>query len=274
VSDAGVELLVHRVLEVLGTGHGAGLVTDVDGTISPIVGRPEDARVLPRARAALEGLTDILALVAVVSGRRATDARTLVGLDRLVYVGNHGFERVDPSGALQVALEALPWVGRVAALVEDLQRQVTAPHAGVVIEDKGATASLHYRLAPEPERVRHELLAMLSRSSLAHGLRIEEGRMVLNVLPPVPINKGSAVSWLVHEYHLRRVVYFGDDVTDTHAFTALRAFRDTQQVHTLSIGVVGPETPPSVGQLADATVPSAETVADLLDQVLGRLAQQ
>jgi trehalose 6-phosphate phosphatase len=274
LSDAGVELLVHRLLEVLGTGQGAGLVTDVDGTISPIVGRPEDARVLPRARAALEGLKDILTLVAVVSGRRATDARTLVALDGLVYVGNHGFERLDPSGELQVAPEALPWIGWVAALVEDLRRQLAAAHTGVVIENKGATASLHYRLAPEPERVRQELLAMLTRSSLAHGLHLEEGRMVLNVLPPVPINKGSAVSWLIHEYHLRRVVYVGDDVTDTHAFAALRTLRDTQQVHTLSIGVVGPETPPGVGQLADATVPSAVGVADLLGQVLDRLARQ
>jgi trehalose 6-phosphate phosphatase len=274
LSDAGVELLVHRLLEVLGTGQGAGLVTDVDGTISPIVGRPEDARVLPRARAALEGLKDILTLVAVVSGRRATDARTLVALDGLVYVGNHGFERLDPSGELQVAPEALPWIGRVAALVEDLRRQLAAAHTGVVIENKGATASLHYRLAPDRERARQELLDILAPSALARGLLIEEGRRVLNVLPPLPVNKGSAVAALVDQYQLQRVVYFGDDVTDTHAFTALSLLRNAGQVRSLSIGVVGPETPPSVGRLADATVPSAEAVANLLCEVLERLRRR
>jgi trehalose 6-phosphate phosphatase len=271
LSDEGVQLLVDRVLEVLATGQCAGLVTDVDGTISPIVGRPEDARVLAGARAALDGLKDILALVAVVSGRRATDARKLVGLDGLVYVGNHGFERLDQGGQVQVMPEALPWVDRVAALLEDVRAQVAASQPGVLIENKGATASVHYRLAAEPERARRELLAMLSRGSLAQGLSIEDGRMVLNVLPPVPINKGSAVSWLVREYHLRRVVYFGDDVTDTHAFTALRALQDTQQVRTLAVAVVGPETPPSMGQLADASVPSPQAVADLLREVLARL---
>jgi trehalose 6-phosphate phosphatase len=109
---------------------------------------------------------------------------------------------------------------------------------------------------------------------LARGLLIEEGRRVLNVLPPLPVNKGSAVAALVDQYQLQRVVYFGDDVNDTHAFTALSLLRNAGQVRSLSIGVVGPETPPSVGRLADATVPSAEAVANLLCEVLERLRRR
>ncbi|HEV7664378.1 MAG TPA: trehalose-phosphatase, partial [Chloroflexota bacterium] len=84
--------LVLQVVGLLAAGR-AGLVTDVDGTISPIVARPEDAAVLPAARDALAGLSHLLSMVAVVSGRRASDARAMVGVDGLVYVGNHGLER-------------------------------------------------------------------------------------------------------------------------------------------------------------------------------------
>lgn len=264
--------LVDRLVDVLGGagGRAAGLVTDVDGTISPIVERPEDAQVLPGARAALDGLADVLALVAVVSGRPAVDARRLVGLDGLVYVGNHGFERLDQRGEPHIVPEAQPWVAVVAALLDDVRAQLSA-RPGITIENKGATASLHYRLAPDPERARQALLDIVAASARARDLLIEEGRRVLNVLPPLPVNKGSAVARLVEQYQLQRVVYFGDDVTDTHAFTTLSSLRTAGRVRSLSIGVVGPETPPSVGRLADATVPAAEAVADVLCALLDRL---
>jgi trehalose 6-phosphate phosphatase len=150
----------------------------------------------------------------------------------------------------------------LARVLDDLQNQIT--REGVLIENKGVTASLHYRAAKEPELARRELLEILAHSALTSGLRLEEGRMVLNLLPPLTVTKGSAVSWLAREHHLDRLVYLGDDVTDAHAFKALRAMRETGAMDTLSIGVVGPETPASVRQLADRTVPSVQAVADLL----------
>jgi trehalose 6-phosphate phosphatase len=102
-------------------------------------------------------------------------------------------------------------------------------------------------------------------------LRLEEGRRVLNLLPPLTVTKGSAVSWLAQEHDLERLVYLGDDVTDAHAFKALGVLRGTGKVRTLSIGVIGPETPPGVHQLADASVPSVDAVAQLLWAVTGQL---
>ena len=81
--------------------------------------------------------------------------------------------------------------------------------------------------------------------------------MVLNLLPPLTVSKGSAVNWLVRQHQLEGLVYFGDDVTDAHAFRALRMLRDNNQAETLSIGVVGRETPASVRQLADLSVGGA-----------------
>jgi trehalose 6-phosphate phosphatase len=259
--------LVQRVVDLMKDGR-AGLVTDIDGTISPIELRPEDAHVLPRARDALANLRDVLTLVAVVSGRTVADARRMVGIDGLTYVGNHGLEIGTRTGS-QIVPEARPWVPRLAAALDDVTRQIQIP--GVLVENKGASGSLHYRLAADPDHARTALLAILARRAKSSGLRIEEGRMVINVLPPLTVSKGSAVTWLMRKHHLQRLVYIGDDVTDAHAFAAVTAMRQADNVQTLSIAVVGDETPPSVRRLADTTVASVAAVADLLDQASERL---
>ena len=255
--------LVDTVVNLLGSGR-AGLVTDVDGTISPMVATPGDARVLTEARRALSKLRDALTLVAVVSGRMAADARSMVGIDGITYVGNHGFEVLREHGP-EIVPTALPWVPVVAAALEAVMPQIQQP--GILVENKGATASLHYRQAPQPQRARQELLQILTNVALTSGLTVAEGRMVINLLPPLSISKGSAVSWLVAEQRLDRVVYIGDDETDAHAFRALQLLRKSGEVRTLGIAVIGPETPPSVRQLADASLPSVNAVADLLDRV-------
>ena len=242
-------------------GGRAGLVTDIDGTISPIVDRPEEAVVLPAARQALSRLERLLEAVAVVSGRPVAEARAMVDLDGLTYVGNHGLEIWSERGA-ELVPEARPWVPRLAAVLDDVQGRYTMP--GVLVENKGATASLHYRMAPDPDRARRDLLEILAKCAVTSGLRVEEGRMVINLLPPLMVTKGSAVTWLVRQHRLDRLVYLGDDVTDAHAFRALGVLRQNGQVRTLRIGVLAPETPPSVRQLADACVSSVPQVAELL----------
>jgi trehalose 6-phosphate phosphatase len=130
---------------------------------------------------------------------------------------------------------------------------------------------LHYRLAPDPEATRRKLLEILAHCAVTSGLRVEEGRRVINLLPPLMVSKGSAVTWLVRRHALQRLVFLGDDVTDAHAFRALGMLRQTNQVQGLGIGVIGPETPSEVRQLADAAVPSVTAVARLLWQVLDGL---
>jgi trehalose 6-phosphate phosphatase len=265
-SDNGVAT---AVMGLLGLGR-SGLVVDVDGTISPIMARPDDAFVLPRAREALIGLQQRLALVAVVTGRSVADARALVNIDGLTYIGNHGLE-VWRDGHPATLPEALPWVPIVTSVLEHVQDHLdpgTKP--GVIFENKGATASLHYRLTTDPDDTRRELLQTLARFGTS-GLRVEEGRRVINLLPPLHVSKGSAVTWLVHEHALTGIVYLGDDETDAHAFRALDTLRAAGGVRTLSIGVVGPETPPSLRELADISVPTVEAVGTLLCSVLDGL---
>jgi trehalose 6-phosphate phosphatase len=285
-------LVVRRASEVLRHGR-AALITDVDGTISPIVDRPEDAYVLPAAREALLGLRDLLVLVAVVSGRSVSDARQMVNVEGLTYVGNHGLEIWSSQGA-QLVPEARPWVPRIAAVLGEVARRLEADTdtasaesasderetsvdpargklTGIRIENKGASASLHYRLAPDATRARRELLTILARYAVTSGLRVEEGRMVINLLPPLTVTKGSAVTWLVREHALQSVVYLGDDTTDAHAFKALGVLRQSDRIQTLGVGVLGPDSPPSVRQLADVTLSSVNAVADVLSGVLDGL---
>jgi trehalose 6-phosphate phosphatase len=138
----------------------------------------------------------------------------------------------------------------------------------VRIENKGITGSIHYRLAPDQRAARARILELVGRRALTSGLRVEEGRMVVNLLPPLRVSKGSAVRWLAESYRLDGLVYFGDDLTDVHAFETLRTLRSSGQAQTLGIGVVGPETPARVRQVVDACVPSAEAVAELLGGLL------
>jgi trehalose 6-phosphate phosphatase len=156
-------------------------------------------------------------------------------------------------------------------VLDEVHRRVTRP--GVICENKGPTASIHYRLADQPDKARQEVLEVLATCAQTSGLRLEEGRMVLNLLPPLTVTKGSAVTWLARDRKLTRLVYLGDDVTDAHAFRALKALQESGAIRTLSIGVVGSETPAQVRQLADATVPSVHDVADLLCQVAQGLRQ-
>jgi trehalose 6-phosphate phosphatase len=261
------EALADQVAGLLGRQR-AGLITDVDGTIAPIVERPEEAAVDPLARSSLEQLRGVVPLVAVVSGRRAEDARRMVGIDGLTYVGNHGLE-VWTTDHAEVVAEARPWVPRLAAALAAVEQRVARP--GILAENKGVTGSLHYRTADDPDAARAELLEALATAVPISGLRVEEGRRVLNLLPPLTVTKGSAVRALAREHQLEAIVYLGDDLTDAHAFSELARLRERGQATTLSIGVVGPETPPRVRQLADASVPSVACVASLLCTVATRL---
>jgi trehalose 6-phosphate phosphatase len=198
----------------------AGLITDIDGTISPIAPTPEEAQVSSACRDALETLCSRMALVAAVSGRDALKARGMVGLEGMVYVGNHGLERWQDGGIL-IHEEARQYVPVVREVVEALGRGLDAP--GLIVEDKGVTASVHYRLSSNPEETRAAILAFLDSAPAARGLLITEGKLVVEVRPPVAVNKGTSLERLVAETGLNGVIYIGDDVTDVDAFRAVHS---------------------------------------------------
>ena len=244
----------------------AGLITDVDGTVSPIADCPEDARVQPEARRALHRLTGRLALVAAVSGRPAAHVAQVVGVDGMVYAGNHGLEWWE-AGRTTLVPEALPHLATVAATLEQLRASLKLP--GVLVEEKGATGAVHYRLSPDAVAARQAILDAVAQCPLAAALWVREGRMVVEIRPPVRVDKGSAAETLVRQRRLQGVIYLGDNTTDLDAFRALRWLRESGVCRALLLGVYSPEAPPELVDEADFLLEGVEGAVDFL----GRLAE-
>lgn len=264
---SGIETVTERVARILRASR-AGLVTDIDGTISRITWPPETARVEPGALAALEHLVDRLAVVAVVSGRSVGDAYRLVGSDRLEYVGNHGLEwrRGDRVESSEIALRFRPILEEAAQAVE---RSVRVP--GLAIEDKRLSLAIHVRSVADPRKTEADLLAALEPLAERHALRITRGRMVVEVRPPVDVNKGTALRDIVTRHELDAVVFIGDDTTDVDAMKSLRQLRSAGPLSGLSIGVLGPETPAAVRDESDLAVEGVDGVVDLLGDLVKQL---
>ncbi|MGI9254289.1 MAG: trehalose-phosphatase, partial [Thermomicrobiales bacterium] len=123
---------------------------------------------------------------------------------------------------------------------------------------------VHYRLSPDHTAARALLLPVVEEAAARHGLKMTEGRAILELRPPIEVNKGSAVADLIAERGLRGAIFLGDDVTDVDAFAALRDARERDGIASLSIAVLGPETPARVAETADAAVDGVPGVAALL----------
>jgi trehalose 6-phosphate phosphatase len=219
----------------------AALFLDVDGVLAPIVPRPEDARVPDETREELRRLKERYALVACISGRAGADAQRVVGVPDLVYVGNHG---------LELDGEAAGWGERLQQFLADVAWPAT--------ENKQLTASLHYRGSQDEAAARAALEDVKARAE-REGFVARFGRKVLEVLPPLDVNKGTAVRQLLTERNLRRALYAGDDTTDLDGFRAL----DGLDV-SVRVAVASHESPPELREAADLVVANPEEFVSLL----------
>ncbi|MDI3298216.1 MAG: bifunctional alpha,alpha-trehalose-phosphate synthase (UDP-forming)/trehalose-phosphatase [Bacillota bacterium] len=241
------------------------LFLDYDGTLAPLVDRPEEAAMLPRAERALRRLAARPEnLVAVVSGRALDDLRRRLPLPGLALIGNHGLEMAWRGGLRRhpLAEEARARVARAAALAEERLRSLP----GARVEAKGLTASVHLRgVAPEAvESVRAAVEAAVRDASPAGGLVITPGKRVLEIRPDVAWDKGRAVLALLEAVagpdwqEGWTILYAGDDVTDESAFRALAPPAFTVRV--------GPEEPGAPPTAARARLEGPEEMALFLEQ--------
>jgi trehalose 6-phosphate phosphatase len=241
------------------------ILTDIDGTLAPIVPTPDMSEVPAEIKEQLRRLSEKYLLVAGVSGRKTEDALDLVGLADVVYFGNHGFE-ILREGEVEVVPEALPYLEKVEAL-ERRAHEELGP-LGAFVEDKGITASVHYRNAP-PE-VGERSVEFVKREGERLGLRITVGRGVVEARPPVRADKGTAVRTLVEEYEPERAMFIGDDTTDLDAFRELEKLREEDALkEILRVGVASEEGPPEITSEADIVVEGVEGVGEVLQALLG-----
>ena len=218
----------------------AALLLDLDGVLAPIVARPEDASVPAETRAELERLAGRYALVAVITGRDGGDARARTGVAGLVYVGSHGLELAEGAEA---------WAERLQAFAATVDWP---------LERKRLTLSFHYRAAADE----HEALRVLegvAERARDEGLVARFGRKVLEVLPPLEADKGTAAAHLLAERGLRRALYAGDDTTDLDGFRALDGLELAVRV-----AVASAEGPPELREAADLVVASPAAFLELL----------
>jgi trehalose-phosphatase len=243
----------------------AAILTDVDGTLAPIVLRPEEATVPPRAAELLKRLNEIYGLVGCVSGRQAEEARRLVGVDDIAYAGNHGLELLLP-GEQQPKLDpSLQGRERDAAEFISKLGAGALADSGLRLEDKGPIQALHWRGAVDEratEAHAHELATAAGRA----GLELRWGRKVLELRPPGGGGKDAAVAALLATDGMTTAVYAGDDRTDLDAFRRLRELREDGELETaVCVGILSEEGPPEIAEEADLTVDGPEGWLALLE---------
>jgi trehalose 6-phosphate phosphatase len=236
------------------------VLTDIDGTLAPIVPTPDMSEVPAELRELLRRLSESYLLVAGISGRKTEDAFDLIGLEDVVYFGNHGFE-ILRDGEVKVIPEALPYLERVQEL-ERRAKEELAPQ-GAFVEEKGITASVHYRnVSPE---VGKRSVEFVKAEGERLGLRITVGRGVVEARPPIRADKGTAVRALVEEYGPKNAMFIGDDTTDLDAFRELVALREEGLLkEILRVGVASDEGPPEIETEADIVVDNVESVGGVL----------
>jgi trehalose 6-phosphate phosphatase len=253
-----VEEAVAAAVEVLGARPSL-LVTDVDGTLSRIVPRPQDATVSETARSGLRALVRKLDCVAVITGREEAVARRMVGVEGLVYVGSYA---LDAAGGL--SFDAVrPALTLVEPQLEDMPC--------VELERKQVSFALHYRNCVDGQRVSQRLLELLEPVVERTATRLLEGKQVIEVAPQALPDKGTALHQLIDRRRARGVVFVGDDVADASAFRVLVRRRETTKEPGLSIAVVDTETPPVVSDSADLAIHGVADVERFLDLLADRL---
>lgn len=236
----------------------AALFCDVDGTLSPIVERAADAHVPEETSRLLGRLARRYGCVACVSGRAAADVRRLVGVGGIAYAGSHGAELLEPgSSTPRVAHAFKSWEKQVKQFAAERD---TPELRGlrVRIEDKGPIVTFHWRGAPDEDAAR-TLLEGLAQEAETSGLATHWGRKVLEIRPPVPIDKGRAVRDLALRSDARTALFAGDDATDLDGFEALDALVAEGKLDAaVKVGVRSDEGPREIVERADLVVDGVE----------------
>jgi trehalose 6-phosphate phosphatase len=246
----------------------SAVLLDVDGTLAPIVRHADDARVPEPTRAILIRVARRYGCVGCVSGRRAAMARRIVALGPIAYLGNHGAELLRPGSTQpEVDREAAAWQRRVHQFADqawdaDLRR------LRVRGEDKGPIVAFHWRGTPDEDAAEIAVKGIATRAEDA-GLGIHWGRKVLEIRPPIALDKGRGIHWLLRDADLDAALYVGDDRTDLDAFTGLRGLVEGGRLGSaLCVGVRSEETPAELEQHADLLVDGPRGVRSLLEALL------
>jgi trehalose 6-phosphate phosphatase len=245
------------------------ILLDIDGTLAPIVEHASEASVPEPTRQLLIRIARRYGTVACVSGRRASEARAMVAIGAISYLGSHGAELLRAGWTEAVLDPSLEdWARRIhefgrEADSGDLRRR------RVRLEDKGAIVAFHWRGAPDEEAARTAIDAIAAKAEAA-GLRTHWGRKVLEVRPPVQIDKGAGITNFLAGADVDTALYVGDDATDLDAFRALAELASEGQIQrAIRVGVRSDDGPSEIASEADIVVEGTAGVGSLLSMLIG-----
>jgi trehalose 6-phosphate phosphatase len=246
----------------------SAVLLDVDGVLAPIVAQPDDAHMPETTRRPLIEVARRYGTVACVSGRRASDARRIVSLGTIAYLGNHGSEVLRPGAtAPELDRELQAWTRRVQGFMREVYDE-ELKRLRVRLEDKQAIAALHWRNVPDEDAAERAIRAVAERAEAA-GYKTHWGRKVVEIRPPVRIDKGAGIVGLLRDSDHVAAVYVGDDRTDLDAFRGLGELVEMGRIGTaVRIGVRSDEGPEELEAAADAMVDGTGGVRELLKTLL------
>jgi trehalose 6-phosphate phosphatase len=250
----------------------SAVLLDIDGTLAPIVRHADDAHVPEPTRLPLIRVAKTYGLVACVSGRQAATARRIVSLGSITYVGNHGAEILRGGQTTpEIAPEIADWARKVRAFGEGELRGEELHRLRVRGEDKDVIFGFHWRGAPDEDAAEAAAQALAARAEDA-GFVTHWGRKILEVRPPVELNKGLGIKTLLSETPgIEVAMYVGDDRTDLDAFAALRAAVEQGTLReAVCLGVSsGEETPRELEEASDLLVDGPLGVRSVLEILAG-----
>lgn len=235
------------------------IVTDIDGTISSIESLPHQAVITNNMEGILNNIQQKFKLLAIITGRSLKDALEMINIPGILYVGNHGME-YQRNNEIITDKKALNYIPKINNLYEKLKHESSMKQPGIILENKNACISIHYRTTKDPQSVRKTILKTLKNIKTTEGLQIKEGRKIIEVRPPIGNDKGKIINKIVKNYQARKLIYLGDDIIDVDAFREISKLSNEKNVECTSILVRSNETPEFVKENAEYYVNSVEEV--------------
>ena len=244
------------------------ILFDLDGTLAPIAAQPSEAHVPEPTRKLLIDVARRYPVVACVTGRRASEARAMVSIGTITYLGSHGAELLR-AGWTEAVLDPgiAEWARRIREFGDE-HDTVELRRTRVRLEDKAAIVAFHWRGAPDENAARAAVDSIAADAEQA-GLRTHWGRKVLEVRPPVHFDKGAAIGSFLRDTDVEVALYVGDDVTDLDAFRSLAELvQEGRLSHAIRVGVRSDEGPEEITAQADVVVDGPGGVRELLELLI------
>lgn len=240
-----------------------GIFSDIDGTVAPIVRDPATTVISPRAKELMKQLIARGVKVALVSGREVEAARRMVGIDGVAYAGNHGLH-IWMNGREETTEAVQEYVAQARVTLEEIGE---VGYAGVEAEDKGPVLAFHYRNAADEGAAREAILGAIDQAPSAAVFGVYEGRKVIELRPPLEINKGTAILHLAEALGVRAAIAVGDDLTDIDMFRGIEELRRSG-IPGASVAVWSEEVSAELLEVTDHYVRGVAGVEWLLESVL------